>query len=107
MLAYMKYENGLRFKNVVFENEKAAKLWLKQNKISNPDCYELVEVEFIKEDPKGLKKMELEEKLQETKARIEFFKILHNHYKDDEDITNKINDYITECEKIQKEIDNL
>ena len=58
MLAYMKYENGLRFKNIIFENENAAKLWLKQNEINNPDCYKLVEVEFIKEDLVALKKLE-------------------------------------------------
>ena len=49
MLAFMKYENGLKFKKVIFENENAAKLWLEQNGITNPDCYELIEVEFVKE----------------------------------------------------------
>lgn len=50
MLAFMKYENGLKFKKVIFENENAAKLWLKQNGITNPNCYELIEVEFVKEE---------------------------------------------------------
>jgi hypothetical protein len=54
MLAFMKYENGLKFKKVIFENENAAKLWLKQNGITNPNCYELIEVEFVKEDLKAL-----------------------------------------------------
>jgi hypothetical protein len=56
MLAFMKYENGLKFKKVIFENENAAKLWLKQNGITNPNCYELIEVEFVKEDLKALQK---------------------------------------------------
>lgn len=53
MLAYMKYENGLKFQNVVFENENVAKVWLKQHNVTNPDCYKLVEVEFVKEEPKA------------------------------------------------------
>jgi hypothetical protein len=57
MLAFMKYENGLKFKKVIFENENAAKLWLKQNGIVNPDCYELIEVEFVKEDLKALQEL--------------------------------------------------
>jgi len=107
MLAYMRYENGLRFKKVIFENENAAKLWLKQNGITNPDCYELVEVEFIKEDLEALKRIELEEKLQKAKRKIEWFQEMRNYYKDDDFITNKLNECITECEEIQKEIDNL
>ena len=50
MLAYMKYENGLRFQRVIFENENAAKSWLKQNGIINPESYELIEVKFVKDD---------------------------------------------------------
>lgn len=107
MLAFMKYENGLKFKKVIFENENAAKLWLKQNGISNPNCYELVEVEFVKEDLKALKKIELEEKLQRAKENVECFQKMCNHYKDDEFIVNRLNKHIAECEKIQKEIDNL
>ena len=107
MLAYMRYENGLNFKKVIFENENAAKLWLKQNGISNPNCYELVEVEFVKEDAKALKKVELEEKLQRVKENVEWFQQMCNRYKDDETMKNKLNECIIECEKIQKEIDNL
>ena len=107
MLAYMRYENGLKFKKVIFENENAAKLWLKQNGISNPNCYELVEVEFIKEDLKALKKVELEEKLQRAKENVEWLQKVCNHHKDDETLMNRLNEYITECEKIQKELDNL
>ena len=107
MLAYMKYENGLKFKKVIFENENAAKLWLKQNGISNPSSYELVEVEFIKEDLKALKKVELNEKLQKAKENVEWFQKMCNRYKDDEAMTNRLNEHIAECEKIQKEIDNL
>ena len=107
MLAYMRYENGLKFKNVVFENENAAKLWLMQNGVTNPNCYELVEVEFIKEDLKALKKVELEKKLQRTKDHVEWLQGMCNRYKDDENLVNKLNEYIAECENIQKEINNL
>ena len=55
MLAYMKYENGLQFEKIIFENKNAAKLWLKQNGVHNPNCYELVKVKFVKEDVKALK----------------------------------------------------
>lgn len=106
MLAYMKYENGLKFKKVIFENENTARLWLKQNGISNPNSYELVEVEFIKEDLKALKKAELEEKLQKAEENVEWLQEMYNRFKDDE-IINKLNERIAECEKIQKEIDNL
>jgi GH35 family endo-1,4-beta-xylanase len=107
MLAYMRYENGLKFKKVIFENENAAKLWLKQNGISNPNCYELVEVEFVKEDLKALKKVELEEKLQRAKENVEWFQQMCNRYKDDEIMVDRLNECIAECENIQKEIDNL
>lgn len=107
MLAYMRYEGGLNFKKVIFENENAAKLWLKQNGISNPNCYELVEVEFIKEDAKALKKIELEEKLQRVKENVEWFQQMCEWHKDDERVVNRLNECIAECEKIQKEIDNL
>ena len=103
----MKYENGLKFKEVVFENENAAKLWLKQNGIINSSSYELVKVEFVKEDLKELKKIELEEKMQEVKNNIEWFQQMSNKYKNDEDIINKLNNCIVECEIIQKEISIL
>lgn len=102
MLAYMKYENGLRFQKIVFENENAAKLWLKQNGINNPNSYELLEVEFFKEDAKELKKIELEEKLAEAKIDVEWAQRMYNLY--GEDMRQK---YILKYEKIQKEIDNL
>ena len=107
MLAYMKYENGLKFKNVVFENENAAKLWLKQNGINNPACYKLVEVEFIEEDSNALRKAELEEKLQKAKENVDWFQKINERYQDDKIIMDRLNDYIAECKKIQKEIDNL
>ena len=107
MLAYMKYENGLKFKKVIFENENAAKLWLKQNGISNPDCYELVEVEFIKEDLVALKRIELEEKLQKAKENIEWFQKMCNHYKNDETMLIKLNECIVKYKKIKKELNNL
>ena len=107
MLAYMRYENGLKFKKVIFENENAAKLWLKQNGISNPNYYELVEVEFIKEDLKALKRVELEEKLQRAKETVEWFQQLYNRYKDDEIMVNRLNKCIAECEEIKKELNNL
>ena len=103
----MKHENGLKFKKIIFENEKVAKLWLKQNGINNPNCYELVEVEFVKEDLKALKKVELEEKLQKAIESVEWFQNMCNRYKDDEIVKKRLNDYLTECEKIQNEINNL
>lgn len=106
MLAYMRYENGLRFKKIIFENENAAKLWLKQNGINNPNCYELVEVEFVKEDVKALKRIELEEKLAEAKIDVEWAQRMYNRYKDEQ--TQKLNEHYTaEYEKIQKELENL
>lgn len=107
MLAFMKYENGLNFKKVIFENENAAKLWLKQNGIVNPNCYELVEVEFVKEDLKALKKIELEEELQRVKESVEWFQKMCIRYENDKIFVDKLNECIAECEKIQKEIDNL
>ena len=107
MLAYMRYENGLKFKKVIFENENAAKLWLKQNGISNPDCYELAEVEFIKEDLKALKRIEIEEKLQKAKEHIEWLQEMSCRYKNDESILFKLNECIAEYEEIQKELNNL
>jgi hypothetical protein len=106
MLAFMKYENGLNFKGVIFENENAAKLWLKQNKISNPDCYELVEVEFIKEDLKALKRMELEEELKKAKDNVRWFKKVSNDF-EEKDFSESIEKWTLECERLQKEIDNL
>ena len=50
MLAYMRYEQGLKFQNIIFENEEVAKAWLKKNKIENPDCYKLVEIKYITEE---------------------------------------------------------
>ena len=105
MLAYMRYENGLRFKKIIFENENAAKVWLKQNGISNPNCYELVEVEFIKEDAKALKRIELEEKLADAKIYAEWAQMMYDRY--GEDRAQDLNKYTAEYEKIQKELENL
>lgn len=55
MLLLMMYNRGMNAKQVVFENENAAKVWLKQNNIVNPRAYSLVEVEYIKEDTQALK----------------------------------------------------
>ena len=107
MLAYMKYENGLKFQNVVFENENAAKLWLKQHNVTNPDCYKLVEVEFVKEEPKALKKAELEDKLQEAREIMERFQQMCERYEDYEIGKDMVNEWAAKCEKIQKEIDSL
>lgn len=43
MLALMKYENGLKFTGLVFENEKVAKEYLKGK---NPDAFKLIPVAF-------------------------------------------------------------
>ena len=55
MLAFIKYENGAKFKNIIFENEKAAEKWLKKNNICNPESFYLVEVEYIREDDESWK----------------------------------------------------
>lgn len=107
MLAFMKYENGLNFKGVIFENENAAKLWLKQNKIENPHCYELVEVEFVKEDLKALKRMELEEELKKAKDNVRWFKKVSSDFKGNKDLSESIEKWTLECERLKKEIDNL
>lgn len=72
MLMLMMYNRGMNAKQVVFENENAAKVWLKQNNITNPRAYSLVEVEYVKEDTQALKKMELEEKISEIKEKLEW-----------------------------------
>ena len=107
MLAYMKYENGLQFEKIIFENKNAAKLWLKQNGVHNPNCYELVKVKFVKEDVKALKKMELEEKLQRAKETVEWYREQCNYYKDDETMVDKLNKYLIEYEKIRQEIEEI
>jgi hypothetical protein len=107
MLAYMRYENGLKFKKVIFENENAAKLWLKQNGFSDPNCYELVEVEFIKEDLEALKRVEIEERLQKAKEHMEWLQKVCNRYKNDEVLSTKLNECIAKYKEIQKELNNL
>lgn len=107
MLAFMKYENGLKFQNVVFENENAARLWLKQHNITNPACYKLVEVEFVKENLNALKKAELEDELQEAKGMMEWFQQMCERYEDCEIGKDMVNKWAEKCEKIQKEIDSL
>lgn len=111
MLAFMKYENGLRFKRVVFENENAAKLWLKENNITNENAYELVEVEFVKEDPKALKRIELNEKLERIKDKMEWAKNMGNMFRENEEAFYQFSktylEYFRECQVIEKEINNL
>ena len=107
MLAYMKYENGLKFQKIIFENENAAKIWLKQNGISNPNCYELIEIEFIKEDLKALRKIELKERLQRAKEKMAWAHRLCNQYKEDDEIITMANKLAVEYEEIQQEYDNL
>ena len=43
MLALMKYENGLKFTGLVFENEEVAKEYLKNK---NPEAFKLIPVAF-------------------------------------------------------------
>ena len=111
MLAFMKYENGLKFKNVVFENENAAKVWLKENNITNEKAYELVEVEFVKEDPIALKRMELNEKLEEIRDRMEWAIKMRDMFKENKAVCNQlaeiIADYLEEYRTIEKKINNL
>lgn len=111
MLAFMKYENGLKFKNIVFENENAAKVWLKENNITNENAYELVEVEFVKEDPKALKRIELNEKLKKFKDKMKWAKDMCNMFRENEEVRYQFEeiyfDYFKECKEIEKEINNL
>lgn len=50
MLGLMKYENGLKFTGIVFENEKAAKKWLKENGWVNERAYKLIPISFVNEN---------------------------------------------------------
>ena len=70
------------------------------------ECNQLCSIPLI-QDLKALKKVELNEKLQKAKENVEWFQKMCNRYKDDEAMTNRLNEHITEYEKIQKEIDNL
>ena len=111
MLAFMKYENGLRFKRVVFENENAAKVWLKENNITNEKAYELVEIEFVKEDPIALKRIELNEKLETIRDRMEWAIKMRDMFKENKEACNQfaeiVADYLKEYKMIEKEINNL
>lgn len=111
MLAFMKYENGLKFKNVVFENENAAKVWLKENNITNENAYELVEIECVKEDPKALKRIELNEELEKIKDKMEWAKDMGIMFRENEEARHQFAEtyyrYFKECKKIEKEINNL
>ena len=111
MLAFMKYENGLKFKNVVFENENAAKVWLKENNITNEKAYELVEIEFVKEDPIALKRIKLNEKLETIRDRMEWAIKMRDMFRGNEKARYQFEkiyfDYFKECKEIEKEINNL
>ena len=78
MLAFIKYENGPKFKNVIFENEKAAEKWLKKNNICNPESFYLVEVEYIREDEESWKILTYKIK---SKKILKNFNILSAHMK--------------------------
>jgi hypothetical protein len=50
MLGLMKYELGLRFTGIVFENEKTAEKWLKENGWVNKNAYKLIPISFVCEN---------------------------------------------------------
>lgn len=95
MLAFIKYENGAKFKNIIFENEKAAELWLKKNKICNPRCFDLVEVEYIKENDEELKRFDLEYNLKDVTERLTYITEMYEDFlkREDEDGKNLVKSY--------------
>lgn len=95
MLAFIKYENGPKFKNVIFENEKAAEKWLKKNNICNPRCFDLVEVEYIKEDDEELKRFDLEYNLKDVTERLTYITEMYEDFlkREDEDGKNLVKSY--------------
>ena len=105
MLGLMVYERGLKFKNVVFENENAARLWCKKNKVNLEACH-LVEVEYFKEDDKELQKVLLEE---EIATRVQHIKWLREMYELSkvESIKEAIIGYERQLRKLKTERENL
>lgn len=89
MLAFIKYENGAKFKNIIFENEKAAEMWLKKNKIRNPRCFDLVEVEYIREDDEELNRFYLEDKIKSAAEELQYVTSLYEEYNKREDEDGK------------------
>lgn len=87
MLALVVYGHDTNSKKVIFENEKAAELWLKKNHICNPRYFDLVEVEYIKEDDEELKRFDLEYNLKDVTERLEYITEMYEDFlkREDED----------------------
>ena len=50
MVALMRYECGLKFTGLVFENMDTVQKWLKENGWVNPRAYEIIPVAFYTKD---------------------------------------------------------
>ena len=115
MLALMKKENGTRFTGIVFENEKAAELYFKQNDLSTW-VYSVKEVEVVKEDAKALKRVDLEREYNVVAGMLRSTIELFAECKDSEDPLEKmvaetqaeyIVKYTLKLNEIKKELENL
>ena len=115
MLALMKKENGTRFTGIVFENEKAAELYFKQNDLSTW-VYSVKEVEVVKEDAKALKRVDLEREYNKVAGMLKHVTEAYAKYKDSEDPLDKmvaevqaeyIVEYTLKLNEIKKELENL
>lgn len=115
MLALMKKENGTKFTGIVFENEKAAELYFKQNDLSIW-VYSVKEVEVIKEDVKALKRVDLEREYKKVASMLRSATEAYAKYKDSEDPLDKmvaevqaeyIVEYTLKLNEIKKELEKL
>lgn len=89
MLALMKRENGTKFTGIIFENEKAAELYFKQNDLNNW-VYSVKEVEFIEEDAEALKRVDLEKEYNIVAGMLRSTIKAYTEYKDSEDPLDKL-----------------
>ena len=111
----MKRENGTKFTGIVFENEKAADLYYKQNNLSLW-VYTVKKVEFIKEDAEALKKVDLEREYNTVAGMLRSTIETYAECKDSEDPLEKmvaetqaeyIVKYTLRLNEIKKELENL
>ena len=111
----MKKEDRTKFAGIVFENEKAAELYFKQNDLS-PWVYSVKEVEFIKEDAETLKRVDLEREYNKVVSMLRSTTEVYAKYKNSENPLDKIiaeaqAEYIVEytlkLNEIKKELEKL
>ena len=112
----MKRENGCsKFTGIVFENEKAADLYYKQNNLSLW-VYTVKKVEFMKEDAEALKKVDLEREYNKVAGMLRCATEAYAEFKDSEDPMDKIAteiqaeyimEYTLKLNEIKKELENL